>query len=62
MRVDEDEDVGSGLTILIGRLQYPEVSSPSNAPGRVLDIVALPIDGPVLVGEAEGGLDVGTHV
>ena len=62
MRVDEDEDVGSGLTILVGRLQYPEVSCPGDAPGRVLDIVALPIDGPVLVGEAEGGLDVGTHV
>ena len=62
MRVDEDEDVGSGLTILVGRLQYPEVSCPGDTPGRVLNIVALPVDGPVLVGEAEGRLDVGTHV
>ena len=60
-RVDE-EDAGTGLTILVGRLQHPEVSGPGDAPGGVLHIVALPVDGPVLVGEAEGGLDVRAHV
>ena len=55
-------DAGTRLTILIGWLQYPEVGGPRDAPGRVLHVVALPVDGPVLVGEAEGGLDVGAHV
>ena len=61
MRVDE-EDAGTGLTILVGRLKHPEVSCPGDAPGGVLHIVALSVDGPVLVGETEGGLDIRTHV
>ena len=58
----DGEDAGTALTILIGRLQYPEVGGPGDPPGRVLHVVALAVDGPVLVGEAEGGLDVGAHV
>ena len=50
------------LTVLICRLQDPEVSGPGDAPGGVLHIVALSVDGPVLVGETEGGLDIRTHV
>lgn len=47
---------------MVGWLQYPEVGRPGNAPGWVLHVVALAVDGPVFVGEAEGGLDVGTHI
>ena len=61
MWVDE-KDAGRQLTILIGGLQNPQVGRPRDPPGRVLHVVALPVDGPVLVGEAEGGLDVGAHV
>ena len=49
-------------TVLVGRLEYSEVGGPGDAPGRVLHVVALPIDGAVLVREAEGRLDVGAHV
>ena len=50
------------LTVLIGGLQDPQVSRPCDPPGGVLHVIALPVDGPVLVGETEGGLDVRTHV
>ena len=52
----------TALTILICWLQYSEVSSSSYPPGWVLHIIALSVDGPVLVGETEGGLDIRTHV
>ena len=51
-----------GLTVLVGGLEDPEVGCPCDAPGGVLHIVALPVDGAVLVRKAEGGLDVGAHL
>ena len=61
MWVDE-KDAGRQLTILIGWLQNPQVGRPRDPPGRVLHVVALPVDRAVLVREAEGGLNVGAHV
>ena len=49
-------------TVLVRRLQYPQVSGPCDPPGWVLHVVALPVDCAVLVREAEGGLNVGAHV
>ena len=49
-------------TVLVGRLEYSEVGRPGDAPGRVLHVVALPIDGAVLVREAEGRLDIWAHL
>ena len=49
-------------TVLVRRLQYPEVGGPCDPPGWVLHVVALPVDRAVLVREAEGGLNVGAHV
>ena len=50
------------LTVLVGGLEDPEVGCPCDAPGGVLHVVALPVDGAVLVREAEGQLDVGAHL
>lgn len=50
------------LTVLVGGLEDPEVGGPGDAPGGVLHVVALAVDGAVLVREAEGGLDVGAHL
>ena len=51
-----------GLTVLVGGLEDPEVGCAGDAPGGVLHVVALPVDGAVLVRKAEGGLDVGAHL
>ena len=50
------------LTVLVGGLEDPEVGGPGDAPGGVLHVVALAVDGAVLVREAEGGLNVRAHV
>ena len=49
-------------TVLVGRLEDSQVGGPRDPPGRILHVVALPVDRPVLVGEAEGRLDVRAHV
>ena len=56
------EKDASAPTVLVGRLEDAKVGGACDPPRWILHIVALAVDRPVLVREAEGGLDVGAHV
>ena len=47
---------------MVGWLQYSQVSRSGDAPGGILHVVALAVNGPIFVREAEGGLYVRAHV
>ena len=56
------EKDASAPTVLVGRLEDAKVGGACDPPRWILHVVALAVDRPVLVREAEGGLDVGAHV
>jgi hypothetical protein len=49
-------------SVFVLRFHDSEVRGPGHAPHWVLDVVALAVRRPVLLGETEGGFDVRTHL
>ena len=49
-------------TVLVSRLEDAEIGGACDPPRWILHVVALSVDRPVLVREAEGRLDVRAHV
>ena len=49
-------------TVLVSRLEDAQIGGACDPPRGILHVVALAVDRPVLVREAEGRLDVRAHV